>query len=184
MQLSEASCPPFCSARPSDNIERNRRAPRDTSLRRNARNKQGSGSVSFSNSLANIVAGRQAAWHRAKTRSGCEEAYAYRCTCLVSLGRIGRLTRCCATRYVERPVTIGGSRRAVSAHAGPEPRSDDRCFLHRGNDGDILQRRHRTQHEWLWDKERLRIAQRVRIEQRRRREYVVNPALPDRAAIQ
>jgi hypothetical protein len=59
MQLSEASCPPFCSARPSDNIERNRRAPRDTSLRRNARNKQGSGSVSFSNSLANIVAGRQ-----------------------------------------------------------------------------------------------------------------------------
>jgi hypothetical protein len=127
---------------------------------------------------------RHAAWHQAKMSSGYEEAHTYRCTCLFGLGRRGRLTRYCATRSVEWPVTIDGPRRAVSSHASTEPRSDDWRFLYRGNDGDILQRRHRTQHEWLWDKERLRIAQRVRIEQRRRRGHVVNPALPDRTAIQ
>jgi len=125
----------------------------------------------------------QATRHRAKTSSGYEEARAYRCTRLVSLGLIGRLTRCCATRYVERPVTIGGPRRAVSAHASPEPRSNDRRFLHRGNDGDVLQRGHRAQHERLWNEEGLRIEQRVRIE-RRRREHVVDSALSGATAIQ
>jgi hypothetical protein len=51
------------------------------------------------------------------------------------------------------------------------PRTDDTFsrisptdwrFLHRGNDRDILQRNHRTEHEWL------RVAQRVHIEQRGR----------------
>ena len=41
------------------NVDWNRRTPRDASLRRNARNKQGSGLVSFSNSLATILAGTQ-----------------------------------------------------------------------------------------------------------------------------
>jgi hypothetical protein len=137
--------------------------------------------VSFSNFVGDYLRGH-AARHRTKTSNGYEEAHAYRCTRLVSLGRIGRLTRCCATRYVERPVTIGGSRRAVSAHASPESKSNDRRFLHRGNDGDVLQRRHRAQHERLWNEERLRIEQRLRIE--RRREHVVDSPLSGATAIQ
>jgi hypothetical protein len=42
---------------------------------------------------------------------------------------------------------------------------------------------HRAQHEWLWDKERFRIEQRRWIEWRRR-EHVVDPALPGATAIQ
>ena len=111
---------------------------------------------------------------------GYEEAHAYRCAGLV---RLGRLARCCATHYIEWPVPIGGPRRAVSSHASPDPRSDDWRFLHRGNDGDILQCRHRAQHEWLWSAERVRIEQRLRIE-RRQREHIVDPALSDATAIQ
>ena len=124
--------------------------------------------------------GGHAAWHRTKMSSEYEEAHAYRCA---RRRHLGRLTRRGATRYIERPVTLGDPRRAVSPHASPEPRSNDRRFLHRGNDGDILQRRHLAQHEWLWDEERFRTEQRRLIE-RRRREHVVDPALPGRTAIQ
>lgn len=141
--------------------------PDPASLGRNVRNKQGSGSVSSSNSFATIVAG-SAAWHRIKMESGYEAADAYRCAQLFRLGRSGRigrlnrLTRYCATRYTERPIAIGGrrhvARRVSNAHASPEPsaepRSNDRRFLHRGDDGDVLQCCHRAEHERLWSEER------------------------------
>ena len=55
----------------------------------------------------------------------------------------------------------------VSMVASP----DDRRYLHRGNDRDVLKPTHEPEHEWL------RIERRVRIERWRWRQYVVHPAL-------
>jgi hypothetical protein len=48
---------------------------------------------------------------------------------------------------------------------------NDRRYLHRGNDRDVLKPTHEPEHEWL------RIERRVRIERWRWRQYVVHPAL-------
>lgn len=67
MPLSEAKPPLFARPDPA-------------SLRRNARNKQGSARFPCRNYLRG-----HAAWHRAKTSSGYEEAHAYRCARLFPL---------------------------------------------------------------------------------------------------
>jgi hypothetical protein len=47
-------------------------------------------------------------------------------------------------------------------------RPNDRRYLHRGNNGDVLQRTHRSEYEWLRNERRDRVEQCVRLERRGR----------------
>jgi len=47
--------------------------------------------------------------------------------------------------YLVEPTTVGRSERPVRSDRGP----NDRRFLHRGNDRDILQRTQRPERRWL-----------------------------------
>ena len=91
-----------------------------------------------------------------------------------------------AGRYVAEPTTVGRSERPVST----DPSSNDRRFLHRGNDRDILQRPQRSERKWLRVERRVHIEQGVRnkqrvcIERRRWWHQLIHPALPERTAIQ
>lgn len=107
---------------------------------------------------------------------------------------LGNVTRRSASRHIEWP--------AASQHAGwttairyPKPpvgnvaSADDRHFLHRRDDGDVLQRARRPEHKRLRISGRVRFRRRVRsryrvcIRQRvgskrqRRRQHVVHPAV-------
>jgi hypothetical protein len=92
-----------------------------------------------------------------------------------------------ATSNGQSQSTTQGTLQGVPSAPTPVPSQGPTTgVLHRGNDGDILQCRHRTQHERLWNEERRieqRIDQRDRIK-RRRRGDVIDPTLPDRTAIQ
>ena len=63
---------------------------------------------------------------------------------------------------------------------------DNRRVLHRGNDGELLQRRHWSEYRRLWRKKRFRIDQRIDqwIEHPPGSRHIVDSAMPCRAAIQ
>jgi len=82
-----------------------------------------------------------------------------RVDCRTALGGIASGS---TSRYVDGPTTVGRSKRSVST----DPSPNDRRFLHRGNDRDVLQRTHRPEHGWLRIARRYGIEQRYRIEQR------------------
>ena len=64
--------------------------------------------------------------------------------------------------YLVEPTTVGRSERPVRSNRRP----NDRRFLHRGNDGDILQRTQRPERRWIRVERRVHIEQRVRNGQR------------------
>src|SRR5215471_21051004 len=58
---------------------------------------------------------------------------------------LGGVASCSAARYVVEGTTVGRSARPVHTDRSP----NDWRFLHPGNDRDVLQRSHRSEHEWL-----------------------------------
>jgi hypothetical protein len=98
----------------------------------------------------------------------------------------GGVASCSTSRCVDGPTTVGWSKRPV----GTDPSPNDRRFLHRGNDRDILQRTQRPERKWLRVARRVHIEQSVRIERRicierrRWRHQLVHPAMHERTAVQ
>ena len=88
--------------------------------------------------------------------------------------------------YLAEPATVGRSERPIRSNQTP----NDRCFLHRGDDRDILQRTQRPERRWLRVKGRVHVKQwgwierRVCIRWRRWGRQFVHAAMRKRAAIQ
>jgi hypothetical protein len=117
----------------------------------------------------------------------------YEQACVDCRTGLGGFARGGASRHGKRPNAIE-RQNAIGRPkhpAGTDASSRHRHLLHRRNDGDVLQHRHRSKHEWIWNEKRLRIEQWLgvrrpfRIGWRRQwGQHIVFSAVPERAAIQ
>jgi hypothetical protein len=159
------------------------RLGRSDRRRKRSRNKPRSGSVSFGAPASQRQSGDVRSASPGPMGAGAARAS----------GRYGQIRhhRGTCLHGVACRRAIGDAKRSSATadarqHNGIGTSADHRCFLHRGNDGNFLQRRHRPEHRRLWCEERFRIEQRIdqRVEHRPGRRHIVDSAMPCRAAIQ
>jgi hypothetical protein len=157
------------------------RLGRSDCRRKRSRNKPRSGSVSFGAPASQRQSGDVRSASPGPMGAGAAHAS----------GRYGQIRhhRGTGLHGVAYRRAIGDAKRSSAdarQHNGIGTNADHRCLLHRGNDGNFLQHRHRPEHRRLWCEERFRIEQRIdqRVEHRPGRRHIVDSAMPCRAAIQ
>ena len=89
----------------------------------------------------------------------------------VAGGSAGHYVERSGSEYDERPTTVRWSSRPVSSIPSP----NDRRYLRRANDSDVLQRTLQPEHGWLRIRRRDRVERRIR---RSRQQHIVYPAMP------